>query len=93
LSDRVYENALAHQDVVPISDNIAAAEDALRYDPGNVHAMVILGDSHRSNAALQTDPSNRAREDALALEAYQKALQANSLDASVQDRIANMIGK
>jgi len=87
LSDRVYEKALARQDEIPFSDDIAAAQKALRYDPGNVQALVFLGDSHRSYAALQKDSADREREEAMALEAYKRAFQANALDDAVRARM------
>jgi O-antigen ligase len=90
LGDLPYEKAFAHSDEIPLGDDIAAAQEALRYDPGNVQAMVFLGDSHRSYAALQKDPADREREERLALEAYHKALRANPLDLSVELRIARM---
>jgi len=93
LSDWAYEKAFARQDMVPISDSIEGAGEALRYDPGNVQAMVFLGDSHRSQAALQKDPADREREESMALEAYRKALRANPLDLSVEGRIARMPGQ
>jgi O-antigen ligase len=89
LSNRVYEKALSRQDVVPLRDDIAAAEKALRYDPGNVQALVFLGDSHRGYAALQKETADREREERLALEAYRKALRANPLDRAVELRIVN----
>jgi cytochrome c-type biogenesis protein CcmH/NrfG len=91
LSDWTYEKAFAHRDEILLSDDIAAAEKALRYDPGNVQAMVFLGDSYRSQAALQKEPADRVREESMALEAYRKALEANPLDTSVEARIARML--
>ncbi len=93
LSDWAYEEAIARQDEAPVSDSIAAAEEALRYDPGNVQAMVFLGDSHRNYAALQKDSADREREERMALEAYRKALRANPIDLSVELRIARMPNK
>ena len=93
LSDWTYEEAYARADEIPLSNDIDAAEEALRYDPGNVPALVFLGDSHRSYAALQKKTEDREREESLALEAYYKALQANPLDSSVELRIAHMPGK
>jgi O-antigen ligase len=90
LSDRAYEKALARGDEAPFSDDIASAKEALRYDPGNVQALVFLGDSYRSQAALQKEDTDRQREEKMALDAYQKALRANPLDASVEVRIARM---
>jgi O-antigen ligase len=93
LSDWTYEEAYARADEIPLSDDIEAAEEALRYDPGNAPALVFLGDSHRSYAALQKKTEDREREESLALEAYHKALRANPLDRSVELRIAHMPGK
>jgi hypothetical protein len=91
LGDWVYEEAFAREDEVPYSESISAAEEALRYDPGNVQAMVFLGDSHRSYAALQKESADREREESMALEVYRKALLANPLDLSVESRIAGML--
>ena len=91
LSNRAYEEAFADADVVPISQSIAGAEEAMGYDPGNVQALVFLGDNHRNYAALQKEPSDREKEEKMALEAYQKALQANPLDISVKARAAGML--
>jgi len=93
LSDWAYEKAFVRQNEIPLSDDIAAAVQALRYDPGNVQAMVFLGDSHRSAAALCKKPSDREIQEKMALDAYRKALQANSLDESVQQRIDSIPGK
>ena len=93
LGDWPYEKAFAHAEEIPLSDDMAAAEKALRYDPGNVQAMVFLGDSHRKYAALQKEPMDREREESMALEAYLKALRANPLDLSVEARVARMPGQ
>jgi O-antigen ligase len=87
LSDWAYERAVAREDEAPISESIAGAEEALGYDRGNAQALVFLGDLHRYQAALQKNNEDRLSEGQKALDAYQKALQANSLDDSVQARM------
>jgi tetratricopeptide (TPR) repeat protein len=72
---------------VPFSQSIDGAGEALRYDPGNAQALVFLGDLHRAQASLQTNSEDRLSEGRMALDAYQKALQANALDDSVQARM------
>lgn len=62
LSNRVYEDAFAHQDVVPVSQSIDEAEAALRYDPGNAQDMVLLGNLRRAQAALQKSSEDRLGE-------------------------------
>ena len=54
---------------------------------GNVLALMLLGDLRRSQAALQKNIEGRTSEGQKALDAYQKALQANALDDSVQARM------
>ncbi len=87
LGDRAYEQTLAREDVVPISDSIDGAEQALGYDSGNVQALVFLGDLYRYDASLQKEDERRLSDGLKALEAYQKALQANVLDDSVQAKM------
>jgi O-antigen ligase len=87
LSDMAYEDAFAHQDEVPFSESIAGAEKALDYDRGNALDLVFLGDLHRYQASRQKDIDGRLGEGQKALDAYQKALQANTLDDGVQVRM------
>jgi len=87
LSDFAYETAFNREDVVPFSDSISGAQDAVRYDPGNAQALVFLGDLHRVEALRQKEGEARLGEGLKALEAYQKALRANTLDDSVEARI------
>jgi hypothetical protein len=91
-SDKVYEAAFSRSDEVPFSESITDAETALRYDPGNAQAWTFLGDIHRYQAALQKDLEARHAEGQKALGAYQKALQANALDDSVQVQMGTTLG-
>jgi hypothetical protein len=87
LSNRAYEEAFAREDDVPLSESIYGAADALDYDPGNAQDLMFLGDLHRYQASLQKNGADRLSEGEMALDAYQKALQANTLDDSVQARM------
>jgi len=87
VSDIIYEEAFARAEVVPISDSIEGGRKALAYDPGNVQAMIFLGDLHRYKASRQKEIEGRLSEGQLSLDAYQKALQANSLDDTVEARM------
>jgi hypothetical protein len=87
LSDRAYEEAFAREDEVPISESIYGAAEALDYDSGNAQDLVFLGDLHRYQASLQKNSEDRLGEGQAALDAYQKALQANTLDDSLQARM------
>ncbi len=87
LGDRFYEEAFARQDEVPISDSVAGAKAALEYDPGNAQALVFLGNLHLLSASLKKTNEDRLGEAQKALDAYEKALQANALDDDVQVRM------
>jgi len=87
LSNRAYEEAFAREDDVPLSESIYGVADALDYDPGNAQDLVLLGDLHRYEASLQKNGAARLSEGEAALDAYQKALQANTLDDRVQARM------
>jgi O-antigen ligase len=87
LSDNIYEKAFARADVVPVSESLEAAGDALIYDSGNAQDWAFSGDLHRLRATLQKDNAARLAEGQKALDAYQYALQENPLDGSVQTRI------
>jgi tetratricopeptide (TPR) repeat protein len=87
LSDRAYEQTFAREDVVPFRDSIEGAQDALRYDPGNEPALALLGDLHRAESSSKKENEDRLSEGLQALGAYQKALQANALDDSVEAKI------
>ena len=73
---------------MPIGNSIQDAEKALRYDPGNVQVLVLLGDLHRFRASLHTDNETRKDERQKALDAYQQALRADGPDDLIEARIA-----
>jgi len=87
LSDHAYEKALARENEASATELIQAAGEALSYDRGNARAWALLGDLHRSEASRQKNSGDRLSESQKALDGYQNALQANSLDGSVQARI------
>ena len=87
LGDWTYEDVFAHEDEVSIRNSIQGAEEALAYDPGNALDLVLLGDLHRAEALLKKTDADRSSEAQAALDVYQKALQANSLDDAIQARI------
>jgi len=88
-SDSVFEKAQANArtEIVAVSQSLADADQALRYDAGNVEARLWAGDLHRMNADLQKDAAAHDAETQKALDAYGLALKENPLDASVQPRI------
>lgn len=96
LGDWTYENVAAHQNETSFVGSIQGAQEALNYDRGNAQDLVLLGDLHRSQARFQKSDTDRADEAKKALDAYEKALQTNSLDDSVQPRIGmalDLMGK
>jgi len=90
LSENIYERTLAGEDVVAVSNSIQDADQALRYDPGNVQDLVLLGDLHQFRASLDKDSEARQGERQKAVESYQRALQANGPDDVVQARLSAM---
>ena len=87
LSDFPYESAAAQANFVSTAQSIRGVEKALSYDPGNVAALVLLGDLHRVRASRADDPTARMAEAQEALTAYQAAWRGNPLDDSVQARL------
>jgi hypothetical protein len=88
ISDNIYEKSVARAELVPVSDSLVDAGQALRYDPGNVDDLLFTGDLHRLRAELQKDAASRLDEARQALDAYQRAQHDNPLDDSVPARIA-----
>jgi hypothetical protein len=89
ISDTIYEAVLGRVDTVPVNDSLADGEQALRYDPGNVQDLVLVGDLHRMRAVLQKESIDRLAEGQKALQAYQQALHDNRLDGALQAKIAS----
>jgi O-antigen ligase/predicted negative regulator of RcsB-dependent stress response len=87
LGDLVYERALAQQDLVPYSESISRAEQALEYDSGNVQALAWLGELHLDQVPFRKSNEDQISEALKALEPYEKAAKANSLDDTLQARI------
>lgn len=93
LSDIIYEEAFAyedkwtHADIVPTSQLIADTKEALVYDQGNAQALMFLGDLYRYQASRQVDIEGRISDGQKALDAYQKALRASSLDDTLVARM------
>lgn len=87
LSDLAYERASTAALTAPTEDSIEQAQRALRFDPGNSQALVLLGDLYRYRASRQHDIEGRVREGQLALNAYQRAFKTNTLDDTVQARM------
>jgi O-antigen ligase len=87
VSDIIYELAYNHVDEFPASQSIEAAQQALVYDPGNAQALIFLGDVYRFKADRQDDMDARLDEGQKALDAYQKALKANTLDDTIHARM------
>jgi len=93
ISDIIYEEASAHDengtqaDIAPTSQLIASTNQALAYDPDNAQALMYLGDLYRYQASRQSDIEGRISEGQKALNAYQKALRANSIDDTLLARM------
>jgi len=88
ISDLYFENAFAHAlDVTP-DLSIGEAEEGLGYDPGNAQDLVFLGDLYRYRASQQEDIEGRVRDGQKALEIYQQAFKANSIDDTIHARQA-----
>jgi tetratricopeptide (TPR) repeat protein len=87
VSENLYEKTRADEDVLAVSNSIQDADEALRYDSGNVADLVLLGDLHQFRASLEKDSALRQGERQKAIEAYQQALQANGPDDVVQARL------
>jgi hypothetical protein len=85
-SEIVYEQAFANMETVAASESITSAQEALAYDPGNAQALVLLGDIYRYKASRQDEMEGRLEQGNNALDAYAKALKANSLDDSIEAR-------
>ena len=87
ISDIIYEHAIARElDATP-DESVAAAHEALRYDPGNVPALVFLGNILRVEAAHYDKPEDIATRMGLAekaAQAYQKAMRKNPLDDTIE---------
>jgi tetratricopeptide (TPR) repeat protein len=83
ISDLIYERADADSDEKAPSETIAAANEALKFDPHNVPALILLGDMHRMLAAHDEDIDARVKEGELAADAYQRAMRDNPLDDTI----------
>jgi tetratricopeptide (TPR) repeat protein len=88
LGDIAFEHAFAQALDVPSETSIRAAEDALRYDPGNAQDLVFLGDLYRYQASQQEDIQSRVDLGQKALDAYHRAFLANSIDDNIAARQA-----
>jgi O-antigen ligase len=87
ISAIIYEHAADRAlDAMP-NDSVAAAHEALRFDPGNVPALVFLGNIERVEAAHYDKPEDVARRMQLgaeAVQAYTEALRRNPLDDAIE---------
>lgn len=86
VSDVLYEQAYGQGQFIPISESIRNAEEALVYDKDNAQALMFLGDLHRYQASRKTAIEDRVSEGQKALDAYQQALQANTLNDTIEAR-------
>jgi O-antigen ligase len=86
LSDRIYEQVADSARVLPTDQSVLDAQQALRIDPGNVQALVLLGDLYRYQASRQRDIEGRVQFGQQALDAYARALRINTLDDTVVAR-------
>ena len=83
LGDIFYEQAYAQAGEVPYSESINAVKTALAYDRGNAQALMFLGDLYRYQGSRQTAIEDRIADGQKALDAYQLALRANSINDSL----------
>jgi len=87
ISDIIYEHAFARSlDAMP-NDSVAAAHEALKFDPNNVPALIFLGDTQRIEAAHYDKPEDIAKRLGLgekAADAYREALRQNPLDDTIE---------
>lgn len=88
LGDIAFEKAFASALIVSPEASIRAAEDALKYDPDNAQDLVFLGDLYRYQASQQDDIEARVSLGQKALDVYQRAYLANSIDDNIQARQA-----
>ena len=87
ISDLIYEHAVARSHEAAPDDSVAAAREALRFDPGNVSALVFLADIQRIEAAHLDQPADvgqRLRLGQSAADAYRTALRLNPLDDTIE---------
>jgi tetratricopeptide (TPR) repeat protein len=93
VSDIIYEKALnraldeAQNGNIPATQGIQDGRLALKWDPDNAQAMMMLGDLYRYRASREKEMENRMIEGQQALDAYQRALAANPLDDTVLARM------
>jgi O-antigen ligase len=87
VGNNIYETTLARMDVVPISESLDNAAEALRFDAGNVQAWILTGDLHQMRAQIQEERSGRLAEAQKALDAFQQAARMNPLDGAIQRRL------
>jgi O-antigen ligase len=87
ISDIIYEHAVARSLDATSNDSVAAAQEALKFDPDNVRALVFLGDIQRVEAAHDDRPEDIAKRMSLgekAAAAYSEALRQNPLDDTIE---------
>jgi O-antigen ligase len=87
ISDIIYEHAASRALDASPDDSVAAAHEALRFDPDNVPALVFLGNVERVEAAHEDKPEDivlRMKFGGEAVQAYQEALRLNPLDDAIE---------
>ncbi len=87
ISDIIYEEASDQALEVPTDQSIAEAERALWYDPANAKALMFLADLYRYNASRREQMEDRVVDGQKALDIYKKAVQANTIDDTLQARM------
>ncbi len=87
LTDLPYEQAYADSEVAPTLQTIGTVKKSLELGPGNVQALILLGDLHRIRAARAEKTAERMIEAQQAIDAYQKALKGNPLDDTIKARM------
>jgi O-antigen ligase len=87
ISDLVYEQAFSQALTAPTGRTLQAMQDALTFDRGNAHAMLLQGDLYRVRASRQKEMAGRIDQGEQALTAYQQALKMNPLDDTVKARM------
>jgi O-antigen ligase len=86
ISDLIYEHAVAQSPDTMPSDSVDAAQESLAFDPGNVPALIFLGDIQRVEAAHFEDANigQRMNLGVKAADAYEEAALKNPLDDTIE---------
>jgi tetratricopeptide (TPR) repeat protein len=87
LTDFPYEQAYADSEIAPTAQSLGRVQKSLELGPGNVQALILLGDLHRIRASRAEKTAERMSEGQQAIDAYEKALKGNPLDDTIKARM------